>query len=332
MVIRLLSRPGRAGRTIAAATVLLMTAALGAGLGAVTTAAQAGAPPPPVTWTVLVGSQTDDMAIQGQRFLPGDITIDAGDTVTWQANGMEIHTVTFLDGGTPQASLPPLDPTDPQQVTRQGGDTMDGTSYFNSGVLTTGPDAGPLPVPAYASYSLTFPGQGTFTYYCLVHGVMMRGVVHVQPAGAPYPATQADIDAEAQWQTNAINNDGYALWDQARAASSRHRVFMGADDGVAMLMRFVHRKVVIHLGQKVHFLNTMSVGAPHTVTFGEEPQGPAIFQPSGDPTDYEGGDLHSGFMVPGSKFTVTFNKVGRFHYICALHDDMGMKGLVVVRP
>lgn len=187
MVIRLLSRPGRTGRTVAAATVLLMTAALGAGLGAVTTAAQAGAPPAPVTWTVLVGSQTDDMAIQGQRFLPGDITIDAGDTVTWQANGMEIHTVTFLDGGTPQASLPPLDPTDPQQVTRQGGDTMDGTSYFNSGVLTTGPDAGPLPVPAYASYSLTFPGQGTFTYYCLVHGVMMRGVVHVQPAGAPTP-------------------------------------------------------------------------------------------------------------------------------------------------
>ena len=37
-------------------------------------------------------------------------------------------------------------------------------------------------------------------------------------------------------------------------------------------------------------------------------------------------------MFPGAKFTVTFNKVGRFHYVCALHTDMGMKGLVVVKP
>jgi plastocyanin len=299
-------------------------------LGAVATSGPAVAAP--ATWTVLVGSQTDNMAIQGQRFLPGDITIDAGDTVTWKANSMEIHTVTFFDGGKPKATLPPLDPADPMQVTAQGGHIMDGTSYFNSGVMTTSTDAGPLPVPAVASYSLTFPDQGTFTYYCLVHGVMMRGVVHVQPAGAPYPYTQGELDAEAAWQTNALNADGYALWAQARAASSRHRVFTGADDGVTMLMRFVHRKVVIHRGQKVHFLNTMSMGAPHTVTFGTEPQGPALFQPSGDPTNYRGGDLHSGFMTPDATFTVTFNKVGRFHYICALHDDMGMKGVVVVKP
>ncbi len=160
---------------------------------------------------------------------------------------------------------------------------------------------------------------------------MMRGVVHVQPAGAAYPYTQADLDAEAAWQTNAVNADGQALWAQARAASTRHRVLTGADDGVAMLMRFVNRKVVIHRGQKVRFLNTMSMGAPHTVTFGTEPPGPALFQPSGDPTDYRGGDLHSGLMAPDARFVVTFTKVGRFHYICALHDDMGMKGVVVVK-
>ena len=67
------------------------------------------------------------------------------------------------------------------------------------------------------------------------------------------------------------------------------------------------------------------------VTFGTEPQGPALFSPSGDPTDYRGGDLSSGIMTPGAKFTVTFDKVGRFPYICALHDDMGMKGVVVVK-
>jgi plastocyanin len=99
-----------------------------------------------------------------------------------------------------------------------------------------------------------------------------------------------------------------------------------------MLMRFVRRKVVIHRGEKVHFMNTMSMGAPHTVTFRQEPQGPALLQPSGDPTNYRGGDLNSGILTPGSRFTVTFKKAGTFHYICGLHDDMGMKGVVVVKP
>jgi plastocyanin len=54
--------------------------------------------------------------------------------------------------------------------------------------------------------------------------------------------------------------------------------------------------------------------------------------PSGHPHNYRGGNLNSGFMTPGMKFKVTFNKVGRFHYVCALHQDMGMKGLVVVKP
>jgi plastocyanin len=37
-------------------------------------------------------------------------------------------------------------------------------------------------------------------------------------------------------------------------------------------------------------------------------------------------------MEPGAKFVVTFAKAGTFHYICALHDGMGMVGKVVVKP
>jgi plastocyanin len=298
-------------------------------IGAAAPAAHAAAPPQ--DWSVLVGSQTRDMAVQGQRFLPGDITIDAGDQVTWTANSAEFHTVTFFAGGTPQASVPPLDPTDPAQINRQGTDTMDGTSYYSSGILTTLPDAGPLPTTPFTSYTLTFPDPGTFTYYCLVHGVMMRGVVHVQPAGAPYPSTQADIDADAAWQSHAIDVDGRTLRARTIAESTDHKVFTGADDGVAMVMRFLRHRVVIHKGERVRFVNTMSMGAPHTVTFGKEPVGPALFAPSGDPTNYRGGNLHSGILAPHSRFVVTFNKVGTWHYICALHDEMGMKGVVVVR-
>ena len=226
---------------------------------------------------------------------------------------------------------PPLDPTDVTQVTPQGPDTMDGTSYFNSGMLTTGATAGPLPVPVFENYTLAFPTAGTYTYYCLVHGVMMRGVVHVQDAGAPYPYTQADINADAAFQASAIAADGRALRAKTAANSGPHKVFTGADDGIAMVMRFLHSKVVIHKGQKVHFVNTASIGAPHTVTFGKVPTGLAIFAPSGDPTNYRGGKTYSGFVTPTAKFTVTFNKVGKFPYVCALHSDMGMKGLVVVK-
>ena len=292
----------------------------------------AQAAPPPQDWTVLVGSQTPDMAVQGQRFLPGDVTIDAGDSVTWQANSAEIHTVTFVDGGAPQASLPPLDPTDATQITPQGSDTMDGTSDYNSGLLTTLPAFTPLPVPVFASYSLTFPDAGTFSYYCLVHGVMMRGVVHVQAAGASYPTTQADIDADAAWLAGAINADGRALQASTLAASTNHKVFTGADNGVSMVMRFLRHKAVIHKGQRVRFVNNMSMGAPHTVTFGTVPGGLALFAPSGHPTNYRGGDLNSGILTPHSSFTVTFNKVGTYHYLCGLHRDMNMKGVVVVKP
>ena len=110
MRMRLLSRPGG----VLLAVMALFTPMA---LGVAGTSAHAAAAP--VTWTVLVGSETPNMAVQGERFLPGDVTIDAGDTVTWQANSAEIHTVTFFDGGTVQTSLPPFT-GDPSQITPVG--------------------------------------------------------------------------------------------------------------------------------------------------------------------------------------------------------------------
>ena len=69
-----------------------------------------------------------------------------------------------------------------------------------------------------------------------------------------------------------------------------------------------------------------------TGSFGQEPPGLGILFPSGDPTSYAGGDLNSGVLAPGVPFSVTFTTTGTFHYICALHDDMGMVGDVLVVP
>jgi plastocyanin len=322
MGIRLLTRPASA---LLALAVVLVPSAIGV------TAVSANAVAPTTTFTVKVGSQTTNMSVQGQRFLPGDVTIDAGDSVTWQANSAEIHTVTFINGGQPQVTVPAFDPTDATQLTQQGGTTMAGSGNFNSGLLTTSSSFPPIPVPVVHSYTLTFPTAGTYTYYCLVHGAMMRGVVHVQPVGTAYPYSQADINAGASFEAAAINSHGRDLMARATALSTNHKVFTGVDDGIAMTMRFSLKKIVIHKGDTVHFKNTMSQGAPHTITFGTVPAGPALFAPAGNPKNFKGGNLHSGVMGPGGTFAVTFNKVGRFHYVCALHQDMGMKALVVVK-
>lgn len=281
-------------------------------------------------WTVLAGSQSADGSISGARFLPGEIWIDQGDTVTWVANSVEPHTVTFFPGNGQPAG--PFSPGDPTQVARIGSGAVDGT-YQNSGMLTTvpaGQDFGPFPpfVVAYQDYTLSFPDTGDFTYYCLVHGQMMRGTVHVASAGTPYPYTQAQYDTQAAADARAIRLDGNQERAAALSQASQHRVMVGAVDGLAMVMRFLRPTVTVHVGDTVVFDNSRNMG-PHTVTFGAEPQGPALesYLPS---ASYGGGDLNS-FLPPGLTFSVTFTAAGTYHYICALHDVQGMTGRVIVR-
>ena len=94
---------------------------------------------------------------------------------------------------------------------------------------------------------------------------------------------------------------------------------------------------------------------PHTITFGTEPANP--MPPSANVTiDADGArhviigstadSAHSGFIVSApqerlflpqaplgvTRFRVTFTHAGTYPYICALHDDLGMKGEIVVRP
>jgi plastocyanin len=94
---------------------------------------------------------------------------------------------------------------------------------------------------------------------------------------------------------------------------------------------------------------------PHTVTFRAgrpspevidpqpQPNGPPLLvlnpdvvEPRGAPDAYDGREyLNSGMLihgVPGNQFAVTFTEPGRYEYICALHELMGMKGTITVVP
>lgn len=283
------------------------------------------------TWHVHVGEQSPNGAIQGMRFLPGDIWVDVGDTVQWTSASMEPHTVTFL----PVGQLPgPFNPTDPAQTTQTTDDTISAPGAFrNSGVMST-IQFSELPSPTITSYELTFDGPGDYVYYCLVHGQAMKGTVHVAAAGTAYPHTQAFYDTQFNVGRGHVIGAGYRLYGQAMSASTNQHVYVGAIDemGMAMVMRFMRSTVTVHVGQTIDFDASLDHGdpVPHTVTFGPEP--PAPF-PVGDPTNFTGGTLSSGVIPtagPGAHYRVTFNKAGTFPYICMFHDGMGMTGTVIV--
>jgi len=275
----------------------------------------------PRTWKVAVGQEWMHDAIQGMAFTPGTLWVDAGDSVTWTAKAGEIHTVTFLAQG---QTLQPFDPSNPLMLFPQGGSHYDGVSYYNSGVLTDEVDSG---FPAGTTYGLTFDTPGDFTYYCLVHGVMMTGVVHVRTAGTAYPFTQQQYNRQGERLDATILRDGMKLWRDTAKQANNHTVIAGADDGVAMVMRFIGQTVHVRRGSSVTFLNT-GMAAPHTITFG--PEQANVFAPYGDPTHFTGQPLNSGIFLPGGSFTVTFDRKGTFPYICALHDYLHMMGTVVV--
>jgi plastocyanin len=281
----------------------------------------------PVTWHVRVGAETPNMAVTAMAFLPKEVWVDAGDTIHWTSNSAEPHTVTFL---APGKTLPEFDPFNPTQTTPRGPSTYNGTTYTNSGIMATEPIF--TFTKPESAYNLTFTKVGNFTYYCLLHGRMMTGTVHVRPAGTAYPYTQHDYDRAGTHQARAILEDGRDAWRQVKQHQSTtgHTVQVGVEGEGFAVSRFVRERVVVHRGDTVSFF-VAGPGAPHTVTFGKEPPGLAILKPSGDRTHYAGGNLNSGVLVPGSPFAVTFTKTGTFHYICAIHDGMGMVGDVVVR-
>ncbi len=278
----------------------------------------------PTTWHFNVSFETANHKIDGMVFLPSQVWINQGDTIVWTVKSGEIHTVTLLASG---QQPPAFNPGDPQQIFPQGRSTYDGHSYFNSGIMTTLPEASGFGFAA-KTYTLTFGATGDFTALCLVHpGMSMK--IHVRPAGTPYPFTQDDYNDKSAQTRAHLRAEGARLANQAQRISNNHYVVVGIGNDLVDVMRFFPQTARIHVGETIGFSNH-SMG-PHTVTFGVEQ--PNITVPYGDPTAYDGtSPLNSGLLLGPASFSVTFTKPGVYHYFCALHDYLGMVGTVVVVP
>ena len=127
----------------------------------------------------------------------------------------------------------------------------------------------------------------------------------------------------------------------------------GGGSQTIAVMRFLGAPTVVRVGDTVEWTNP-SAPVFHTLTFGTEPANDmppsagVTVDPDGvrhatisSPTD----SVNSGYIgapnqetvgqpqapLDFTRFRVTFTAPGTFNYTCALHDDIGMVGTVIVQ-
>jgi plastocyanin len=306
-------------------------------------------------WKAGLGAQSKDMGKQAIAFLPNELWIHAGDSITWTSASGDIHTVSFFIAGQPYEDFTVGCP----------GFSPSGTS-FNGSTCVSAP-----PLVDGQSFTVKFPKAGNYSLICLVHP-HMTGVIHVLAANAALPHDQFFYNEQAEKQAHNLLSDadndkehhGHQKMEDMLSAKVMHGNGVAAGIGEMnstaagfqslSVVRFLNGTIEIHAGETVEW-SVLDPALPHTITFGTEPANPG--PPSPDVTfDADGGrhatlkapgdSTHSGVIgavpmnqagVPQSPpsipvFRVTFMKPGTYNYICALHDNLGMVGKVIVLP
>lgn len=133
-------------------------------------------------WYVNAGAvdMTGDLRAQSFDFLPGNLTIQTGDTVVWMSPSF--HTVTFVPlppgpefvVAVPQDAGPPLLLLNPEVVLpAKPAGIYNELQYYNSGLIG-------LQAPFGEAWVLTFNEPGTYEYFCAVHRELgMEGTITV---------------------------------------------------------------------------------------------------------------------------------------------------------
>jgi plastocyanin len=316
-------------------------------------------------WRVRVGTMDMERGIEYQAFLPGEITVNAGDSIWFDTSMPGFHTVTFPVGGevppifvadetaTPEAGTAPNMLFNPALVYPSPTFAVDGSTYVNSGVTVFADPTVP--------FIFTFPVAGTYDYLCIPHQAVMLGRVIVQDAGSALPmdqaavdqageqelaalvaAADADIAAHAAPATSVDNADGTKTWSAIAGSGGLSQV---------RVMQFWPNVLEIGVGDTVTWVNE-SPGEPHTVTF----VGPDAAQPedvlivpseAGPPKVYQnnetllpqGGNTFSGtgyvnsgwFGIPElglpMEWSCTFDAPGEYIYYCILHGGADGTGM-----
>jgi len=301
-------------------------------------------------WRAIASAQSEDKGKQAGAYLPNELWIHVGDSITWTFAADWKHTVTFLKQDTTPQQIRPQPPSVPGggcPGTTPDGSSFDGSTCVTSDALADG-----------QTYVVNFPTAGNFKLVCLVH-TAMTGAVHVLDLSEPLPYDRAFYDRQVDEGLAELLSEASRLEVRGLATArrtSRTEVSAGIGDFVetggghhlVAVMRFLPAAIVVHVGDTVEW--TLESPITHTVTFGTEPAN--LGPPSAEVTvDSDGArhavaaaDVHSGILGPKSydrgglaqlpldvtRFRVTFTHPGIFNYFCAQHDDLGMVGKVIV--
>lgn len=325
------------------------------------------------TWQAKVGGQSFDEGTQAIAFLPNEMWIHAGDSITWTFSSNENHSVSVLKVGQTRPTFKAGCPGG----TPPNGTTPSGSSF--DGTTTTCVNSGQINTPG-TTYTITFPTPGNYVVVCL-HHANQSGTIHVLSASQPLPHDQDFYDRQAAVEEHDLLSDrdgGLAAKlrqdtarnhdddDNPHADHDMNIVVMGAGELVATpggaqsvsRMRFGRESITIHAGQTVEWASSDVSG--HSVQFGTgefTPLDPAAASPDVVLSHDTDGALHavltstsdnlySGRIAPQSqertglaqlapgatRFRVTFTTPGTYPYVCAYHDEIGMKGEVIVLP
>jgi plastocyanin len=308
------------------------------------------------TWQLQVGAQNANDAHQALAFLPNEIWIHSGDSITWTFAADEVHTVTFLQTGQVRPSRFAGCPGALGGVTPDFS-VFNGTACVNSGMIQNA-----TTLPSLPTYTVVFPVTGNFKLVCLAHP-NMTAAVHVMELSTSLPHDQDFYDDEARQQGVELLSDEDEMVSAHHHHGSNdvtagvgHIIGNGGGTQTASVMRFMHETKVIHVGETVEWTSAEAVTS-HTITFGAEPAPLNQMPPSANVTvDADGARhaiisstsdaVHSGFITEApqdrtalaqaplgvTRFRVTFTQPGLYNYKCVLHDNLGMLGEVIVLP
>jgi plastocyanin len=308
-------------------------------------------------WRASVGAQTADLGNQALAFLPNEFWIHAGDNIQFTFSTNELHTVSFLKPGQVRPAGFSVVGINGKVFVGCPGTTPDGSSFDNSTCVSSAPA-----MPGQ-TYTVKFPSAGNFKLVCLVHA-RMTGTIHVLSLSESVPHDQAFYDQQADSAQSQLLSDASRLQGRGNAEVAQTAangitagvsaiLANGGGSQTAAVMSFLGAFTVVHVGDTVEWTNR---GAPvfHTITFGTEPANdmPAS---SGVTLDSDGvrhavvsspnDNVNSGFIgspnqetvgqpqgtLDFTRFRVTFTAPGTFNYICALHDELGMRGMIFVQ-
>jgi plastocyanin len=316
-------------------------------------------------WRVQVGAMDMGQKLDLQAFFPGEITVNAGDSLWFDMSMPGFHTVFFPgedgqipdliipdpEAGTPTADAPPTLIYNPAMYAPAENTAVDGVTAVNSGVDVFRDPSQP--------FIANFPTLGTFDYVCIPHIAVMSAQVTVLEAGAELPMDQAGYDALAAEQLALLQSEGEdeitryseAVSEELEDGSTLWIAAAGAGPGQARVMAFLPETLEISVGDTVRWVN-QSPGEPHTVTFvgnDETPpeditfetyadgspkivQNMATFLPQGGNVFSGTGYVNSGFMgIPElglpMEWECMFDTAGEYIYYCALHGDAEGNGM-----